>query len=97
MKKLLATLMVVMSTPTFAQGFSTFTKYEGDCVKKDIVESAFLKKIPKTENVYDVSNITVLKHPDVETYLELIFAPDGCFIGTNEINQTQFDLMRNGV
>ena len=97
MKKLLVTLLVVMSTPTFAQGFSTYTIYKGDCVKKDIVESAFIKKIPQVTKVYQTENISVIKHPQIETYLELIFAPNGCFIGTNEITEFQLGLLETAI
>lgn len=97
MRLLSIALMLALSTSVNAQGFKTFTAYQGDCVKKDIVESAFLKKIPKTEYVYKTENIAVLKHPEVETYLELVFAPNGCFIGTDEISEEQFTLLKEAI
>lgn len=90
-------LMLALSTSANAQGFKTFTPYEGDCVKRDIVEPAFLKKIPKTEYVYKTENIAVLKHPQIDTYLELVFASNGCFIGTDEISEYQFMLLKEAI
>ena len=89
--------MVILSSPVYAQGFSSFTAYQGDCIKKDIVEPAFLKKIPQTQYVYETENIAILKHPEVETYLKLVFAPNGCFIGTDEISEEQFTLLKEAI
>ena len=98
MKKLLTLLFVTFSTTAFAQTtFDTFTEYKGDCVKRDIVDSAFLKKIPQTKIVYQTDIISVIKHPQLETYLELVYNPNGCFIGTQEMSAEELLLLLEAI